>query len=135
MGDEIAQLLHPFVLDVLARRDDEGAEVGLVVAEQGKRPERDVGLTHADLVRQVSDAALGQDVMNRYRPFELLLRALPLADARAEVEEPGGCHHVDHGRASGGTARRRNQRSNQARKSVISPCCRSTSLRRMAARF
>ena len=52
----------------------------------------------------------------------LLLRALPVTYAGAKVEESGSRCHVDHCSASNtGVARRKNQRSNQLRNSVISP--------------
>lgn len=53
----------------VARLRVEGAEVRPVMAEQGEGAERDVGLTHPDLVGQVGDPAARQDVVNGDRPI------------------------------------------------------------------
>src|SRR5262249_15019396 len=104
---EVPQLLHPLVLDVLPRGDDQDAKVGLVVPEEREDPKGYVRLAHADLVGEVCDTMLRQDVVNGHGPFELLAGALPLADARTEVDE--GCRSLKVNHASrswSGTARR-----------------------------
>src|SRR5262249_37591819 len=123
-SDEVPQLLRPLHLDVLARRDDENAELRLIVTEQGDGAECDVGLPHPNFVREIGDASLFQDVVKGDGAFELLLCALAWADPGAEVQELPGGWDVDH-QASPftGAARCRKRRSNHTRKSGIPASC------------
>ena len=83
---EVAELLHPLQLDVLAWRDHQHPELGVEVPEQCHRTQRHVGLAHPDFVGEIGDVVLLQDVVDRDGSLELLIGATALADAGAEVE-------------------------------------------------
>ena len=94
--DEIAQLLHPFLLNVLPRRDDEHPEVRLEMAEQCQRPEGDVRLAHADFVGEISHAFGGEQIVDGDRAVELRFGARAGADALAKIEQAAGSGDVNH---------------------------------------
>ncbi len=94
------------------------------MAEERHHAQCHVGLPHPDFVCEIGDAVLPQDVVERDRPFELLVGSSALSHPAAEVQEARGDFGVDHASSSATDfARLRNHRSNQSRNPAMSPVC------------
>ena len=93
------------------------------MSEQRERAQRDVGFPHADLVGKVRNSVLLQNVVDRYRAFELRgglsarytrRRSISAACEVQKFSRSGERNHAA-GSVVAGLARRRNQVSNQSK--------------------
>jgi hypothetical protein len=86
---ELPELLAPLLLDVLAGRDDERAEVRVPVAVEREHAEGDQRLPHADFVGEVCDAFALEDVVQRDSAVELPFGDV-VRDPAGEVQQASG---------------------------------------------
>jgi len=128
VAGKVGELLDPLFLDVLPGCYHKNPEIRLVVAEQGKGAEGDIGLAHPDFIGEICDTVLPEDVVNRNCTGKLFPGSGTMADAGPEVQKLFRRVYIDHDGSplSMPDARRRNHLSNHSRKAGISPGLRAT---------
>src|ERR1035441_6661312 len=73
--NEVAPLLHPLALNILAWRDDEHTKLGIKVPKKRHRAKCDIGFAHPNLIGEVRYVVALQDVMHSHGAGKLAVGA------------------------------------------------------------